>query len=228
MENAVKAMYIAGATMIALLVLSALIYMFRNGARLGQGYEQIQMNTQIVKFNSQFDSYAKITNQLTSSAYGYSFIVKGSTASDIITCANLAISVNEQNDFDEVNSIQVIVVCGGDKYAVYPIPNQPKNKFIKNKSLSESRTRTNFNDDEVLDFNEFLKMYNNVRIVDIVSDRFTSVGESIYEYYFDVDKDENGSNPGQGITYSEVTGKANKIVFTRVKTQHFDNTEYWK
>lgn len=228
MENAVKAMYIAAGTMIALMILTAWVYLFRNGARLGQGYEQTQMTAQVVKFNGQFDSYAKITNQLTSSAYGYSFIVKGSTASDIITCANLAMSVNEQNDYDEENSLQVIVVCGGDKYAVYPIPNQPKNKFIKNKSLSDARTRTNFNDDELVDFNDFLKMYNNVRIVDITSDRFTSVGESIYEYYFDVDKDENGTHSGEAMTYSEVTGKVNKIVFTRVKTEHFDNTEYWK
>lgn len=228
MENAVKAMYIAAGTLIALMILSAWVYLFRNGARLGQGYEQTQMTAQVIKFNGQFDAYAKITNQLTSSAYGYSFIVKGSTASDIITCANLAMSVNEQNDYDEVNSLQLIVVCGGDKYAVYPIPNQPKNKFIKNASMDSARTKTHFNDNEVLDFNEFLKMYNNVRIVDIVSDSFNSTGESIYEYYFDVDKDENGNNPGQGMTYSEVTGKVNKIVFTRVKTEHFDNTEYWK
>ena len=104
MENAVKAMYIAAGTLIALMILSAWVYLFRNGARLGQGYEQTQMTAQVIKFNGQFDAYAKITNQLTSSAYGYSFIVKGSTASDIITCANLAMSVNEQNDYDEVNS----------------------------------------------------------------------------------------------------------------------------
>lgn len=228
MDNAVKAMYIAAGTLIALMILSALVYLFRNGARLGQSYEQTQITAQVVKFNSQFDAYSKITNQLTSASDGYSFIVKGNTASDIITCANLAMSFNEENDYDTINSLQVIVMCGGDKYAVYPIPNQPKNKFIKNKTLEDARSRTNFNDNEVLDFNEFLKMYNNVRIVDIVSDRFTSKGESIYEYYFDVDKDENGSNSGNAMTYSKATGKVDKIVFTRVKTEHFDNTEYWK
>lgn len=209
MDNAVKAMYIAAGTIIALMVFSVLVYMFRNGARLGQTYEQTQITAQVVKFNGQFDAYTKVTSQQ-GSDYGYAFIEKGNTASDVITCANLAFSVNEANDYDERNSLTVEVRCGSDSYYVYPIKNQPKNKFIKNKSFDAVKSQTDFNDSETEDFYDFLKEYNNVKIVDIASANYNSTAETIYEYYFDVDPEVDGN-----LQQNDVTGKVNKIVFTR-------------
>ena len=60
----------------------------------------------------------------------------------------------------------------------------------------------------------------------INSDNYKSTAETIYKYYFDVDKDENGV-ANQAITVSELTGKINKIVFTLNPTEHFDDTTYW-
>lgn len=212
MDNAVKAMYIAGGTLIAIMVMSVLVYMFRNGARLGHTYEQTQENLQVVKFNTQFDVYSKTTIQLTSEVDGYSFVEKGNTASDIISVANLALSVNKNNDYDEKNNLTMYVVCGSDTYAIYPTENQPTNRFVKNMSLASTASTTSYTDANSLDFYDFLKKYNEVRIVDITgtatSNPYTSTGETIYKYYFDVNLDENGSNPGEGMTISEVTRKS--------------------
>lgn len=229
MENAIRAFYIGAGMLIAVMVVGVLVYMFDNGARLGENYEISLSTAQLTKFNSQFDSYARITNQTTDANEGYSFIEKGNTASDIITCANLAMSINKQNDYDEKNMLQVIVVIDGHtKYSVYPIENQPKNSFVKNMTLSTAKATATFTDSNSLDFYKFLKKYNKVKIVDIRSANFESNAETIYEYYFDVDKDENG-NPNQGLSYSKTTGKIDKIVFTLNKTEHFDlaTNPYW-
>lgn len=208
MENAVKAMYIAAGTIIALMVLSVFVYMFRNGARLGHTYQQTQETLQVTKFNNQFDAYSKVTIQDNTEAGGYALIEKGNTASDIITVANLAMSVNKANDYDNRNHLTVHVVCGGDTYSIYPTANQPKNRFVKNMTFASCDSTTNYTDANSFDFYDFLKAYNEVRIVDITSSNYTSVGETIYRYYFDVNLDENGHNPGNGITISEVTGKS--------------------
>lgn len=224
MDNAVQAMYMAAGTIIALMILSVFVYMFRMGARLGENYEITQETAQVVKFNGQFDAYSKKTLQDTESAHGYSFITKGNTASDIISCANLAMSVNSTSDFDVENHLKVIVKCNDAVYSVYPVEKAPRDTFLINMSFDEAKNKTTFGDDETLEFYKFLKKYNSARTVDIIAGnpQYNSYGETIYEYYFDVDADEDG-NAGKGITYSEVTGKANKIVFTMVKTQHYDD-----
>ncbi len=205
MENAVQAFYMAAATIIALMVLSVLVYMFRTGARLGENYEITQQTAGVVKFNGQFDVYSKITNQLPDANSGYSFVTKGNTASDIISCANLAMSVNKTNDFDNENHLQIIVDCGSEKYSVYPVEKAPRDSFLINTSYEAAKGMSSF--DDTLKFYRFLKQYNEARMVDIVSPGYTSYGETIYKYYFDVSEDEDG-NEGQGLTYSEVTRKS--------------------
>lgn len=205
MENAVQAFYMAAATIIALMVLSILVYMFRTGARMGENYEITQQTAEVVKFNGQFDAYTKKTDQL-GADYGYSFVTKGNTASDIISCANLAMSVNKTNDFDIDNHLQIIVKCGSETYSVYPVEKAPRDAFLINTSYEAAKGMSTF--DDTLKFYQFLKQYNEARMVDIVCPpNYVSYGETIYKYYFDVDEDEAG-NSGQGITYSEITRKS--------------------
>jgi hypothetical protein len=226
MENAIKAFYMAAGLLIALMVISAGVYVFRNGARLGATYESTVSTEQVSKFNSQFEVYGKKTNQTTEAAQGYSFVEKGNTASDIITCANLAMSINSQNEYDMQNAVEVVVVIDSHtKYYVYPIENQPKNSFIKSLNLETAKTTSSFTGTNSLDFYEFLKEYTQVRIVDVSSTEYNSTSETIYKYYFDVDADENGV-ANQGLTYSDVTGKITKIVFTINPTEHFDDTTW--
>lgn len=207
MENAVQALYMAAGTIIALMILSVLVYMFRTGARLGENYEITQETAQVVKFNSQFDAYSKKTEQLSNADYGYSFITKGNTASDVISCANLAMSVNRANDYDSDNKLEVVVICGGTTYSIYPLEKAPKDAFLIDTTFEAARGMSSFEDSDTLKFYRFLKQYNSARMVDITSSNYNSYGETVYQYYFDVDEDEAG-NAGQGITYSEITRKS--------------------
>lgn len=229
MENATRAFYMAAAMLIAVMIMGVMFYVFRNGARLGATYEGRVHTTQVLSFNRQFDVYGKVTNQ-TGSEDGYSFIEKGNTASDVITCANLAMSINKENDYDERNNVQVIIDCDEPgvpdgfrgTYYVYPIPNQPKNVFIKDIGLSSARSITDFTEANSLDFYKFLKAYNNIRMVNIESSTYSSSHETVYQYYFDVGEDENGV-ANQGLTYNEDSGKINKIVFKVFITDNFDD-----
>lgn len=209
MENAVQAMYMAAGTIIALMVLSVLVYMFRTGARLGENYDIRQSTAQVVKFNGQFDAYSKITNQMTNADYGYSFITKGNTASDVISCANLAMSVNEEHDFDMQNKLEIIVKVEGNKtYSVFPIKKAPRDAFFTDTSFDEANSMSDFEEDDgMFKFYRFLKKYNEARMVDIISPQYTSYGETIYKYYFDVSDGESASEVGQGLAYSDVTRK---------------------
>lgn len=225
MDNAVQALYMAAGTMIALMILSVFVYMFRIGGRLGETYEQTQSTAQVTLFNSQFDAYAKTTQQLGASD-GYSFTTKGSTASDIITCANLAITQNERTYYNLDDGLQVIVKIEGKTYSVFPHEYAPKDAFIVDKTYDNIKSFTSkeaFNG-MTIPFYEFLKTYNSARMVDITSTGYKSTGETIYEYYFDVNKDENGVE-GQGMQYSTVTGRVNKIVFQAVKTNNYEDND---
>jgi len=206
MENAIKAVYIGAATLIAVLVLGVFVYMFRSGARFGEAYEDRKSLEQLQAFNSQFEVYANESNQYTSQSMGYSFKSKGNIVSDVISCANLVLDINEKYDYDPQNSIEMIVKTNTGTYYIYPNDTQEKNKF----SGGDSSYR---------DFYNFLKYYSNVRIVDISQSGYKSTNESIYEYYFDVD--------AEGIIYSDVTGKVTSITFEIYKTKQFDNTEVW-
>ena len=109
MENAVKALYIAAGMLIGVMVLSVWVYLFRQGASLGQFYETDQNTLQITAFNSQFEKYTNITERKPGEL---KFLAKGNLPSDVITCANLAYDINRKADFDEKDCVEVIVNIG--------------------------------------------------------------------------------------------------------------------
>lgn len=200
MDSAIKAFYIAGSTLIALMVLAVLVYMFQNGASLGESYNFREQTLQINQFNSQFDVYAKKVNQINDANYGYSFTEKGNTVFDVVTCANLAMSINEKNDFDKVNCVEVEVLCKDGTLKINSDPAQPKNAFL--------------NGSNEVNFYKFIKDYSDVKIVNINAAKYKVNNETIYKYYFSVEND--------GIHYSDVTGKIDKITFKLATTEHYD------
>ena len=222
MENAVKALYMGAGMILGVMVLGVMIYMFRNGARFGETYETRKSVEQIQAFNAQFEVYERESEQ-NGESKGYSFITKGNTASDVISCANLAFDINSKNDYDLQNSVQVIIDMGSEKYYIYPFKVQKKNSFIKDMSFNSVKSTDesggSIPNNKYFDFYKFLKDYNNVRIVNVTSSNYNSTSETMYEYYFDVD--------AEGIQYSDVIGKVNSITFKLFKTNEFDNTTCW-
>ena len=79
MENASKALLMAGGILIALLVISALILMFNQIGDYGKSQEEMKRNSQLVEFNKDFERYLEN---------------KGITGADVISLFN---KVNDYN-----------------------------------------------------------------------------------------------------------------------------------
>lgn len=224
MENAIKALYMGAGVLIGVMILSVFVYMFRTGASFGETYELKKNTEQIQAFNSKFEVYDNRSVQRGDSA-GYSFVTKGNTISDVISCANLIMDINEKNDYDLQNAIQLKLNIGASVYYIYPLEKlQKRNFFIADVHFDSAKGTEDaggtLGDNKYMNFNTLLKQYNNVRIVNIVSTGYNSTNETIYQWYFDV--------PEEGITYSEVTGKVTSITFTRYETKEFDNNDKWQ
>ena len=202
MENSVKALYIAAGMLLGVMILSVWVYIFRQGASIGQFYEADRKTEQIQAFNSQFDKYTAVTKENSISSENL-FDEKGNLPSDVVTCASLAYNINRKNDFDEKNSVTVVVEdipsslgLSSGPYYIYSKESQPKGAFV------------NYANNEV-DFNKFLKAFNQVKIL------YSRNSEVVYKYYFDVEAD--------GLEYSEITGKINKITFICKEVKNFDD-----
>lgn len=191
MENSVKALYIAAGMLLGVMILSVWVYIFSQGASLGRNYEADRKTEQIQAFNSQFDKYTGVL-----SPENWPFESKSNTPSDVISCASLAYNINQKNEFDEKNCVEVVVknLPSGKTYYIHSSDTQPKNAF-------EDASKN------TIEFNQFLSDFNKVKIL------YSSNSEVVYNYYFNVEAD--------GLSYSEETGKINKIVFTCKKVKNF-------
>lgn len=81
MENASKALLMAGGILIALLVISALILMFNQIGAYGKSQEEMKRNSQLVEFNKDFERYMDD---------------KGIDGTDIISLINKVIDYNNK------------------------------------------------------------------------------------------------------------------------------------
>ena len=107
MENASKALLMAAGVLLGILLLSVMIYVFRQGARVQQTYDQKQITNQLELYNSKFEKYDRDNNNIM----------------DVISLVNLAFDINKDTDYDSTHSVQIEVVIGGDKF-VLPNTNQ--------------------------------------------------------------------------------------------------------
>lgn len=196
MENATKAFYMAAATLVALLVLSLMVYMFRNAARVGENYDQQKGKENIDKFNSQFETL--VTGDGSDALNSEDLKV----ATDVVTAVNLAYDVNKQTDYDNVEFVEIFVK---DKRGniIYSLKNDrliKKNTMIKGENTSNGFITTN----------EFLKL--KVEEGKYLSDvKFEeSENKIIYRYYFI-----------GNVSYDSRTGKVNKVEFTLKETENF-------
>ncbi len=102
MENASKALYMAGTTLIAILIITITVYVFSRASNVGESYQNREEDLVINAFNAKF-SY------LDSSGIEISNRELLNKASDVATALNLAYDINEKNNYDEINGISVYV-----------------------------------------------------------------------------------------------------------------------
>lgn len=120
MENASKALIMAGGVLIGMLIISVMIFVFRKAGQLSSEYDTQLSDSELVKFNSQFELYAK----------------KDNTYFDVITVSNLAYSVNNQNgnDTSENNSVKIYIINKNNDSilcSILPDSSLKRNYFFK-------------------------------------------------------------------------------------------------
>lgn len=118
MENASKALIMAGGLLISILVASFMILVLRKAGKINAEYDAQMSDNELARFNSQFELYAREDN----------------TFFDVITVANLAYDINKKNGYDSKNSVTVKIKEGNTvKYKILP-QSIEKNHFFKGES----------------------------------------------------------------------------------------------
>lgn len=115
MENATKALLMAGGLLIAILVASFMIFVLRKAGQMTAEYDVQRSENELASFNGQFEVYDKNDN----------------TFFDIITVSNLAYDVNQKNNNDTNNSVIIKIFLTNSNVANYYTikpkePNEPK------------------------------------------------------------------------------------------------------
>lgn len=115
MENASKALIMAGGLLISILVASFMVLVLRKAGKINAEYDTQMSDNELARFNSQFELYARDDN----------------TFFDVITVANLAYDINKKNGYDSQNSVSVRIKEGNTvKYSILPQQIE-KNHFFK-------------------------------------------------------------------------------------------------
>lgn len=111
MENATKALTMAGGVLIGVMILSIIAMYFNSAGRFNSEYDSHYDNQEILEFNSKYESYNR----------------KNLTYFDIITVCNLAWDNNQKFGWDNPKSkIEVKMFYKSEEYTL----NKEKNEFL--------------------------------------------------------------------------------------------------
>lgn len=107
MENITKAVYIVAGVLIGILILTAFIFVFRKGGQMLENIDNSKTSEAIAEYNSKLIIYNRLG---TDDNYNTIF--------DAITAWNLAYDINEENFYDEKNSLEIQIVVEGNIYTL--------------------------------------------------------------------------------------------------------------
>ena len=199
MENMTKALYIAGATLIAVFVIMLMVYMFRQAARVGENYEYSEARENVDKFNSQFIGFETSEELRADGNEGTNTDLK--VAADVVSAINLAYNINTKNHNDPVNFVEIYVywTTGGLRYSLLNNENAKKNTIFEGTDTSSYISTNDFLNLEV----NTEKFLNDTRLDE-------TTNKVVYRYYF----------TGR-VRYNEDTGKINRVDFTLTENDDF-------
>jgi len=104
MENASRALIIAATTIIALLIIGSMIYLFRAGSAVGESYNQRQIQNSRELYNSKFLNFNRNNNNI----------------SDIISICNLAYDSNLSSEYNLGYAVLIDVKITDERHFVIP------------------------------------------------------------------------------------------------------------
>lgn len=236
MENASKALIIAGSILITILLIAVAVYVFNQGKTMFRENAD-KSSVEVQSFNAKFTTYQ--TN------WEYGLVISDDTAryqasnilnniSDVISAANLASSVNYQNNYgysyydsrdgyvETINAVEVIIdlngYSGSDLKKYYLIePNKDVNSdcvygadSISDLSLNAGARAariSSFNTSNETSCNTLLKALSETKLVTYNNSKYT-----LYRYYF---KGEYSMN--------ETNSKIDSLKFTLVYDRNFNS-----
>lgn len=188
MENASKALLMAGGILTALLVIGALILMFNQLGSYQKGNSEAEKNSQIASFNRKFEKYAEGK-------------INGT---DIISLANEVVNYNlgdaKTNSIDYDKKITLTVTLGDEfanKYGVASTTTGIKKLKVFN---TKPYTITDKNSSFYIAINQYraLETANSLKTMSLLSANYDNIA------YTKKEKDEN---PTTKKTIQELTGK---------------------
>jgi len=118
MENATKAAIMTATTLIGVMILTLIVYLFRTGAILGDTYESNRKTVEIETFNSKITPYQKSVG--VHEEDGKMSILQSNSFLDVISACNYAYSINKENDQDPRNSLTIEIDIDGEFYSIFP------------------------------------------------------------------------------------------------------------
>jgi len=123
MENASKALIIAGGMLLAIITLSLIVYMTTSTGRIGKAQDEKKATEQLVAFNMQYEAYNKQV------MYG----------TEVITVINKAIDYNKKlNPLDAEDDIKITIKLKENFYAT------------ERKDVTLPNGRTDYGDEDII------------------------------------------------------------------------------
>ena len=228
MENAAKALIFAGSILISLMIIAVGVYIFQKGQNVSNAEYTKSQTVQVQTFNSQFSIYETIWtygNTITSDDARYTAPSSLNTISDVISAANLATSINYQNNYgynygflETVSAVEIIIDLSSNSpldykyYLIEPNANVQNDCVYGTDSIStelssEARaTRiSNFSTNNETSCNVLLSALNETKLVQYNNSNYT-----LYKYYF----------TGE-ISTNDQTGMIDTVKFTLVTDEDF-------
>jgi len=118
MENASKALIMAGGVLISILVISFMVFVLRKAGSMSAEYDNQMSDNERAKFNGQFEIYDKEDN----------------TFFDVLTVMNLAYDINKRTNWDAQAGVTVKIINENNEnvaYSVLPNENLKKDYLFK-------------------------------------------------------------------------------------------------
>lgn len=240
MENASKALIIAAAMIIAVMILMILLYLFNLSATVPAQYERTKQDEMILAFNAKFEKYdwqadrdndgwINLTIPAGAPATATPEIATPSNSfSDVITVCNLASDINTKSGNDRVNSVTIDFEIDGTNYCVTPRPNA---------SGEFANLKRNFvyvgKSSEIIDTTGEIETKN---LFDILETKISGTDNTLsdvkywqghklrYRYYFECELSYGiGDEDAGEIDRPENIGKVVGVRFQMIETENFDS-----
>ena len=132
MENASKALIMAGIILIGILLIALMVYFFNSVSGLRKSYDDNISTTRMVEFNTKFTKY-NITQKQYEESDGKNYV----RIYDIITLGNLAKEFNK--DFEEGDSDYIEIKINGVDENISNNSSAENNDLLKNYNNAEHK-----------------------------------------------------------------------------------------